>query len=75
MRWLILIIGLLLCGSLVWAASQNLLPGYGVVDETGTDQNLLPGYGVVDETVSEVAADTGGGATFYGCTLQGGTFF
>jgi hypothetical protein len=36
-------------------ASQNLLPGYGFLNETGTGDNLLPGYGFVNETQSGAA--------------------
>lgn len=38
--------------------NNNLLPGYGIVQETDTKQNLLPGYGFVNETFS-----SGGGGS------------
>lgn len=44
-------------------ASQNLIPGFGFVNETETLQNLIPGGGFVNETVST------GGANNY--TLTG----
>lgn len=40
----------------VYAAQEYLVPGNGVVNETGSRQFLVPGYGVVGESQSAVAA-------------------
>ena len=39
--------------------NSNLLPGFGIIQESGTDQNLFPGYGIVMESVAAAAANTG----------------
>ena len=40
-------------------AKSNILPGYGIVQETATSQNLLPGYGILNESVSVAPASSG----------------
>jgi hypothetical protein len=50
--------------------AQNLIPGFGFVNESATKQSLIPGAGLVNETVSTAApvelAGTGGALTLSG---------